>query len=215
MTLADLQTLNPNLHIKDIKDTSFKTYGEIIHLNLNDVINAVNKLYQVPTNGNKYEPSIENLENEIKIKQLMKQVYGYLPVMAGVVLGHNRLVNGLEYHQCSETIIAVTDYVLVVGHRWDLIDQTYDSSNCEFFYVPKGCVVECYATSLHYTPIAVDQYGFKTICLLLKGTGQAIENRLGILKKVNKWFITHKENLDKVQAGDVVGLLGNMIEINH
>lgn len=32
----------------------------------------------------------------------------------------------------------------------------------------------------------------------------------GILKKWNKWFLAHPENLEKVRAGNVPGLLGPM-----
>ncbi len=143
----------------------------------------------------------------------MKDIYGYLNVMAGVVTGKNNVLNGLEYHQCSETIIAVTDYILAIGKRQDMVENDYDIEKCELFYVPQGTVVELYATTLHYTPITVID-SFKTICLLLKGTGDACQRR-GILKKKNKWFIAHKDNVEKVQAGDYPGLKGKMIQIKH
>ena len=76
-----------------------------------------------------------------------------------------------------------------------------------------GTVVELYATTLHYTPITVID-SFKTICLLLKGTGDACQRR-GILKKKNKWFIAHKDNVEKVQAGDYPGLKKNDSNQKH
>ena len=115
----------------------------------------------------------------------------------------------------SETIIAVTDYILVVGHIWDMQDDTYNSSKCELFYVPKGTIVECYSATLHYTPIAVSKEGFITIYLLLKGTGDILEKRKKILKKKNKWFIAHQDNLEKIASGDYPGLLGRKIIIDH
>ena len=77
----------------------------------------------------------------------------------------------------------------------------YDINQCELFYVPKGTTIELYATTLHYTPITVKNR-FKTICLLLKGTGESCE-RIGILKKCNKWFIAHRENIEKVSQHDL------------
>lgn len=94
-----------------------------------------------------------------------------------------------------------------------MVENDYDIEKCELFYVPQGTVVELYATTLHYTPITVID-SFKTICLLLKGTGDAGQRR-GILKKKNKWFIAHKDNVEKVQAGDYPGLKGKMIQIKH
>lgn len=215
MKLFELRKLNPDVDIKEIQDPSFKKYGQIIDVKMNDIIKAVDHLVQIPVNGNRYVASDEKLESEAKIQALSEQIYGYLPVMAGVVCGRNDVLNGIEYHQCSETIIAVTDYVLVVGSRSDMKNNRYDSSLCELFYVPKGMTVECYASTLHYTPIAVKKSGFKTICLLLKGTGDPLVNGpKGMLKRKNKWFITHPENFEKVKAGDMVGLSGEMIKIN-
>lgn len=134
--------------------------------------------------------------------------------MASVVSGHNDVLNGIEYHQGSETIIAATDYVLVVGHLWDMKDQTYDTSLCQFFYVPKGTVVECFGTTLHYTPKCVNAAGFQIVCLLLRGTGELLTNGTeGILKKKNKWFIAYIENIEKVSVGDYPGLQEEMIKI--
>ena len=94
-----------------------------------------------------------------------------------------------------------------------MVGNDYDIEKCELFYIPKGTVVELYATTLHYTPITVKN-SFKTICLLLRGTGDSCQRR-GILKKKNKWFIAHKDNVEKVQAGDYPGLKGKMIHIKH
>ena len=68
---------------------------------------------------------------------------------------------------------------------------------------------------LLYTPIAVSKEGFITICLLLKGTGDILEKRKKILKKKNKWFIAHQDNLEKIASGDYPGLLGRKIIIDH
>lgn len=206
--LKRIQAKNPKYTIYPINSKEFKTYGCILKNDLQDAIDLV-----IANNySSGYLPSVEALEQLDCIKNLSKQVYGYLEAMAGVVTGNNHVLNGIEYHQCSEVIVAVTDYILVVGHRFDMEGNKYDTSNCEIFYVPQGTVIECYATTLHYTPIAVSNSGFQTICLLLKGTGDSIE-RSEILKKKNKWFIAHPDNTAKVADGDYPGLLGEMIEI--
>ena len=167
-----IQLLNPDYQIQELNE-NFKDYGRVIKQDVQEAINFA-QIYQ---NINAYDTSIKELEDIPCIQELMKDIYGYLDVMAGVVTGKNDVLNGLEYHQCSET------------------------------------VVELYATTLHYTPITVID-SFKTICLLLKGTGDACQRR-GILKKKNKWFIAHKDNVEKVQAGDYPGLKGKMIQIKH
>lgn len=211
--LERIRKLNPNYKINSIFDESFKTYGRIIEKDVQDIIDNVSAKVQPPQNGSQYVKSDHILEQNISIKELLQMVYGCMDAMAGIVSGHNHVLNGIEYHQCSETIIAVTDYILVVGHLWDMNHDQYDSSLCECFYVPKGTIVECYSTTLHYTPICVDKNGFITICMLLRGTGDNIQ-RQGILKKKNKWFIAHSDNLEKVKDGDYPGLSGKMIKIN-
>lgn len=215
MDLITLQKRNPHYQIKSINNQNFQTFGKIIDENINDVIAYVSTNVHPPKHGNCYKPSVLAIEQMSSIQNISQKVYGYMEVMAGVVSGHNHVLNGIEYHQGSETIIAVTDYILIVGHIWDMKENIYDSSLCEIFYVPKGTVVECYSTTLHYTPICVSDEGFLTICLLLRGTGDVIEKREGILKKKNKWFIAHRENKEKIESGDFSGLVGELIEIKY
>ena len=192
--LEEIRKLNPNYQIHELDD-SFKEYGRIIERDMQEAIDYASN-YQ---NINAYDTSVQTLENMLCVQDLINDIYGYLDVMAGIVTGKNEVLNGLEYHQCSETIVAVTDYILAIGKRQDMIENDYDIENCEVFYVPKGTVVELYATTLHYTPITVKD-SFKTICLLLRGTGDSCQRR-GILKKKNKWFIAHKDNIEKETGG--------------
>lgn len=213
MNLQELQKLNPQYEIKSIDDPSFYTYGKVREEEVEEAIQYVTANVQPPRNGNCYIASDENLERLPEIQKLSQKVYGYLDVMAGTVSGDNDVLNGIEYHQCSETIIAVSDYLLVVGHIWDMQEKAYESSLCECFYVPQGTVVEIYSTTLHYTPICVEDK-FQTICLLLRGTGETCP-REGILKKRNKWFIAHLDNTQKIKEGDYPGLKGQMIKIKR
>lgn len=215
MDLETINKLNPDYSIKSILDSDFKTYGKIIEENILDVLKYTETNFLPLNFGNNYIPSVTAVEQFQSIKSISQKVYGFLDTMAGVVTGYNQVLNGIEYHQGSETVIAVTDFILVVGHLWDMEKQTFDSSLCECFYVPKGTIVECYGTTLHYTPLCVSDEGFITICLLLNGTGNMLDERKGILKKQNKWFIAHSKNLEKVQAGDFPGLTGKMIEIKY
>ena len=208
-----IKKMNPQLVIKEIDNSSFKTYGRIWHENVQEAVAYMEK--KSVQNENKYEPSVAELEQLSSIKKLSQTIYGGLPIIVGSVTGKNKVLNGMEYHQGSETIIAITYFILIVGHVWDMICDTYDTSLCEIFFVPKGTIVVCFSTTLHYTPVSVNRQGFKTICILLQGTGDLAEQRNGILKKKNKWFIAHPENLEKIQAGDYPGLLGAMIKINY
>ncbi len=212
--LEKIRSLNPKLKIMPVSDDKFKCYGRIIEGDLSEAIRYVEQTVTPPLSGNNYIPDVQELDELPSIANLAQQVYGYLEFQAGTVAGQNAVLNGIEYHQCSETIVAVTDYLLIVGKRYDMVGDNYDLELAEIFYVPQGKIVECYATTLHYTPCKVDDSGFMTICLLLKGTGSPLVNGPeGILKRKNKWFIAHPDNKEKVAGGDYPGLKGEMIEI--
>ena len=118
----------------------------------------------------------------------------------GYCNGHNRKLNGLEYHRSSEINVAVTDLVLLIGHQQDVEkDFTYDTSKVEAFLVPAGTAIEVYATTLHYAPCHVNESGFQCVVVLPKGTNTeltfetASEGEDKLLTAKNKWLIGHEE----------------------
>lgn len=177
MDLDTLQKLNSQYEIKDIHDLSFQTYGRVIEASCEDAINYVDINAVSPELGTSYQPSVSDLEQMSSIKSLALNVYGGLNLIVGIVVGYNQIHRGMEYHQGSETVIAVTDCVLVLGHVWDMQDDTYQNENSAYFYVPKVTIGECFSTTLHYTPISLSDEGFKNICFLLKGTGDAFSTK--------------------------------------
>lgn len=207
--------LNKNYQIQLINQDNFMTYGCIVEINVDDAIEYADKCVHPPKNGNQYRASVKEIESLASIRQIALEVYGGMNIIAGSVVGDNTVLNGIEFHQGSETIIAVEDFIYVVGHRWDMKNNQYDTSLCQIFYVPRGTVIESYATTLHYAPIQVSDRGFKTICILPQGTGDCIEKRVGILKKKNKWFIAHGSNVEKIESGDYPGLIGDLIQIKY
>ncbi len=214
--LENLKDKNPEYNIRDVHDVAFGAYGIIHEYPSKEILHLLDDMIQVPSSGNAYQPSVAKLEALELIQKISFDVYGGLAVEAGSCAGNNTVLNGLEYHQGSETILAVKDFVLVVGKRQDMVGNMYDGTLCECFYVPKGTVVECFATTLHYTPCKVDDEGFKTVVLLPKGTNEPLEGLpKGILMRTNKWFIAHVDNTAKIEAGNYPGLTGKMIEIRY
>ena len=208
--MKDLQGNN----ILDCKDISFKEYGKLwTNIDLEDVYKWSKEIV-VPKIGNFYKASDKTCEDLSSIKQIGRLVYGELPFQAGPCLGHNKVLNGIEYHSGSEVAICIKPCVMFLGKIQDLNENTYESEKAIPFYFPKGTIVQTYETTLHYTPCAIDDDIFFTICLLLKGTGNNLLNgREGILKKQNKWFIAHKDNIEKIKSGDYPGLKGEIRKI--
>lgn len=205
------------MKIQNVADDTFRRYGKV--LEGYDFTELLKEMKHTPVPENViYVPSVEEMEALPIAKELQNKGYGGLPIEIGYCNGHNKKLNGLEYHRSSEINVAVTDMVLLIGHQQDVQkDFTYDTSRVEAFLVPAGTAVEVYATTLHYAPCHVNEAGFQCVVVLPKGTNTELtfdkvnkgEDRL--LTAKNKWLIAHEE---AAIEGAFNGLKGVNIEID-
>lgn len=199
--------------IKTMKDNIFKEYAKVINIDVEDLLEAM-KNDDIESNYTNYIPSDTTLENHQKVQEISKIVYSEEEFIAGKCFGRSHDILGLEYHNSSEVLLALTDFIYVVGHRWDMEGNYYDSKNLEAFLIPKGTVIEVYSTTLHYNLLNANDTPYYAICILPKGTGDPLKyGRNGILKKRNKWFIAHASNIAKIQDGDFAGLTGEVFRL--
>jgi len=215
MSLELIRNLNKDLKIREVEDLEFNQYGKVLsEFDFSELIKYAEENIEIPKEGNLYSASVEKIENVEVIKKLKDCIYGTLEIEAGECTGQNTGLTGVEYHQGSEVTIAVTDCILIIGKLQDMEGNTYDSSKTEIFYLKKGQAVELYGTTLHYTPCKVNETGFMTIVVLLRGTNSPIEKtECDILTKKNKYFITHLSQTEKVNSGAYPGLIGDLINI--
>lgn len=213
--LKELNEKN-NVEIKSIKDSSFKTYGKVIEsVDFSNLINYMEKNTEIPEMGNIYVPSVKEMEETTEYEKIKTAIYGGMDIQIGYCNGRNSTYNGFEYHKCSEVTIAVTDFMLVLGHTFDIENNTYDVNCAEVFYIEKGTVFEIYQTTLHLAPCKVEDSGFKAVIILLKGTNDInfcndfkLTEEDDILLFKNKWIICHKDREALVKIGAYVGLKG-------
>lgn len=187
------------MKIQNVKDDAFRRYGKVIEgIDVSDIIGQM-KSTPCP-DDTMYTPSDEKIEACASAKKIAASVYGGMPVEIGYCNGHNKKLNAVEYHRDSETNIACDDLVLLLGHEQDIEkDYTYDTSKIEAFLVPKGTMIEVYATTLHYAPCNVEEGGFRCVVVLPKGTNTEIETGKNdtpedkLLFARNKWLIAHPD----------------------
>ena len=204
------------MKIQNVADDAFRRYGKV--LEGYDFTELLKEMKHTPVPEDViYVPSVEEMEALPVAKELQDKGYGGLPIEIGYCNGHNKKLNGLEYHRSSEINVAVTDMVLLIGHQQDVEkDFTYDTSKVEAFLVPAGTVVEVYATTLHYAPCNVNGNKFCTAVILPKGTNEdapAPQNNTAedkLLFAKNKWLIAHKDA--KIQ-GAFEGLIGENLSV--
>ena len=205
------------MRIQNVADDAFRRYGKV--LEGYDFTELLKEMKHTPVPEDvTYVPSVEEMEALPVAKELQNKGYGGLPIEIGYCNGHNKKLNGLEYHRSSEINVAVTDLVLLIGHQQDVEkDFTYDTSKVEAFLVPAGTAIEVYATTLHYAPCHVNESGFQCVVVLPKGTNteltfeKAAEGEDKLLTAKNKWLIAHEE---AAIEGAFNGLKGVNIEID-
>lgn len=118
--------------------------------------------------------------------------------------------------------MAVTDFMLVLGHVWEIKDNTYRVEDARVFFVPRGTAIEMYQTTLHLSPCRVCDEGFKGVVILPRGTntpleskGEAVEPEGSLLLQKNKWVIAHPEREPLIRQGAHPGLLGENKELKY
>lgn len=137
-----------------------------------------------------------------------------MPIEVGTCAGQNTQLLGMEYHQGSETIIAITDCLLILGKLQDMENSTYDTKSVEYFYIDAGECVELYSTTLHYAPCQITKNGFAIICILPQGTNfESTASINPLLTMKNKFFITHPSQTKIIMSGAIPGLRGAIPKI--
>lgn len=186
------------MEILKVTDSAFRKYGKIITgIDFSDILAAMEGT-PLPEDV-EYVPGLDALERCPGAKLLSDSVYGGMPIQVGYCNGNNYLLNAVEYHRDSEVNIAATDGILLLGCEQDICDGTYDTAKIEAFLVPKGTMIEVYATTLHYAPCNASGDGFKFVVVLPKGTNTEIEKFEPLtpedkfLFARNKWLIAHPE----------------------
>ena len=126
--LNELKIKNPDIELFDINSEEFSTYGRTINgFDIDEIVAEAKKIENVG-NGSNYKPSVvafEKLDIAGKIKTLL---FGENRIQVGYWWGYNSIFGATEWHTSSEINIAVTDLVIIVGHVWDVKNNSIDSS---------------------------------------------------------------------------------------
>ena len=222
MMINRLNEVN-EVKIYSVFDDEFKPYGRIVTgYDFSEIVDYMINKTSIPENSNVYFPSIEDMEKTAVFDEVQSYLYGGMPVQIGYCNGRNTTYNGFEYHKGSEINIAVTDFMLVLGHSWQIEDNKFYVGNEKVFFVPKGTALEMYQTTLHLSPCRTCDEGFKDIVILPRGTNTPLdkkpENATGeeaLLLQKNKWVLAHKDREPLMKQGAVAGLIGENRELKY
>ena len=209
------------MKIYSVTDPEFKPYGQLPEGYDTAELLAAMEAIPLPAEGVSYEPGIASLETCAILDELRDRAYGGMPVQLGMCWGHNTKLNCLEYHRDSEFNLGTQDFILLLAKMDDIVDDVLDTAKVKAFFVPKGVLVEVYATTLHYAPCHNEaDKGFRVLVGLPLNTNT--DYRPGTGKNVldqslwarNKWLLAHPES-SEAKDGAYVGLKGVNIDIRN
>lgn len=227
MSLLDELNACNDVKILSVEDDAFAKYGRVLKgYDVSPWISFMEQETTIPEDGNVYIASVPEMERMAVTEEIQSIVYGGMPIQVGYCNGRNTTYNGFEYHKGSEINIAVTDFMLVLGHSYEIKNNAYDVSQAQVFFVPKGTVIEMYQTTLHLSPLRVCDEGFKGIVVLPRGTNTPLEEsekqRLrkeapdreqALLLQRNKWVIAHPQREPLIRQGAHPGVTGENKEL--
>lgn len=218
-----LERLNQvnDVTIRSVEDPEFASYGRIVTgYDFSPLLTYLEEKTEIPEAGNIYVASEPGLEAFPVMQALQNSFYGEMPIQIGYCNGRNTTYNGFEFHKGSEINVAATDFMLVLGHTWEIQNNTYRVEDAKVFFVKKGTAVEMYQTTLHLSPCRVTDEGFRDVVVLPRGTntplehkGEAAEAEAGLLLQKNKWVIAHPDREPLIKQGAHPGLLGENKEL--
>ena len=203
--LLQMRKKNPGIQIMTTANPEFRHYGRRwTEFTLPEMVAMAGEILPIRPDGVAYVPSVPALEAlTAEMEAVRQSVFGDMPIQIGYCSGQNRRMGGMEFHQGSELIVALTDSVLLLG-TYDTLHEkdgsfSMDSGEMKAFFLACGEMVELYGGVMHYAPVQVEAKGFLTLILLPRGTNTALSAKVAnapadkLLVARNKWLITHPD----------------------
>ncbi len=207
------------MEIRSVLDPAFREYGTVVAgLPLAELSAALSQT-PCPDEGTRYLASDPGLESLPVYAMFRDHLFGGMDSQLGWCNGHNTKLNGLEYHRSSEFNLGTEDFILLLAHRWEMEKDHLDTHKVRAFLVPKGMLVEIYATTLHFAPCSARAgQGFRVLVALPRGTNgprPEIQPQTGedaLLWMENKWLLCHPASTPAAK-GAFQGLVGDNLNI--
>lgn len=207
-----LKHLNSHITILSLQDSPKHKLFCQVEGDMSAFLDAACVLDPQPENA--YLPCDESMTANPAAREIERSVFGELPVQAGWNHGGNTRMNGMEWHQSSEVIVACSDLVLLLGDHEDIKDDVYDASLAFGLYLQKGEAVQLLPLTLHLAPLPVRGGRFIAAILLPRGTNLPLQSGIcGTRRAVNKWLLVHPENQRGIALGGKVGIQGENLAI--
>ena len=218
--LEELRAKNPGLPFYSVDDAAFRKFGRVVDYPCGALMAACEAACDMPQEGSRYLADIPELEANGELERAAHELRGEGSCQIGCCWGHSSKLNCLEYHRASEHNIAVSALVLLLASQQDMEGNELPEGKVIAFFVPKGTVIEVYATTLHFCPCETSEAGFRCIVILPRGTNHPLEQEKmtqgegRLLWAKDKWLVAHPE-APAVARGAFPGIHGENYTVHY
>lgn len=205
------------MKIHSVFDPEFAPYGRIPEgFREGELLKVMEAQTEIPAEGTVYVASSPELEATEAFQSISLHVYGGFPTQLGYFNGSNHVLDAMEYHRGSESIVSSKEVIIPLALQSDMTaDFHLDSAKVKLFRVPAGVPILLYESTLHHAPMGD---GFRIACAQPRGTNTVLgqfpkvtsEDRLLVCR--NTWLIAHPQS-DAAKYGAYVGIDGENIRL--
>lgn len=205
--IKDIQSKNPSLEIHSTDESLFNEFATVIENYDNSSVSKIMSKISLPTDSY-YKISDPDIEADLEIQKLGREVYAGMPFVAGECVGNASDLPSSEYHNGSEINIFQNDVVMALGRRNTITNHQYNpSKKAKLFFIPANTAIEIYGGTLHFAPFKVDPKGFKFVVMLLAGTNETLAKSTKFtnprIAKTNNFFFDYEDG----------SMIGNKLEL--
>ncbi len=206
------------MKLYSVYDEEFRSYGQVHgDFDTSEILSVLEETEI--TDHTVYVPEDPSLQSLSSAGRVERELFGGIKTQLGWCNGHNTKLNCLEYHRSSEFNLGTRDFILLLARQDQIKEGVLDTSLVKAFLVPKGLMIEVYATTLHYAPCHKDKEGFQVLVALPKGTNYPLNGITSagcdskLLWATGKWLLAHPDS-DEAKQGAYIGLTGENIDIS-
>ena len=202
------------MKIYSIHDKEFEAYGQVVECPFFDLFEKEAAKIAIPEEGCSYMASVPAFETA-EAAAYYRDHFGDMDAQIGYCWGYNDTLNALEWHKSSEVHCALEDMILLLGDMKEMENGVFDTKNIKAFLVKKGESLEIYQTTLHFCPSMPKGTVFKNVVILPRGTNTPLTTETSDKKLIarNKWLVCHPDSKKHVDAGRVIGVIGENIVV--
>ena len=219
--LSRLKEINRHLTFVDPDSDAFAEYGRSLQAaGWKELAGRAARLIP-PELPPAYLASVPELE-QVPPPAALNGIFRGEDPQVGICRGFNSALNGMEWHDSAEVIVAVSPLILLLGKQAEIDGGEWNSRHARACFLRAGEAVMLNPGTLHFAPCRTDEYPFLSLIVLPRGVNGDLASGEGedpeesadpILWKHRKWLLAHPDS-PQAEKGAPVGINGPNLQVH-